>query len=151
MNWMSLLITILPQLIQLAPKVIAVWEGTASSNALTKVAAVVQQTPIADVLAQIGAAQFPNLAPQLQAAAAALVHAHPNNTSWAQEALNLIQSTGYFKFGAPLKVDGYWGPKTFAAVEALQTKLGLPLNGFLGDAEYSVIGALLARGVAIPG
>lgn len=150
MNWMSLLIGILPSLLQLAPKVIAVWEGTASSNSLTKVAAVVQQTPIADVLAKIGAAQFPNLAPQFQAAAAALVHAHPNNTAYAQDALNIIESTGYIQFGAPLKVDGYWGPKTFAAVQALQTKLGLPVNGFLGDAEYSVINALLARGVAIP-
>lgn len=150
MNWMSLLIGILPSLLQLAPKVIAVWEGTASDNSLVKVVAVVQQTPIADVLAKIGAAQFPKLAPELQAAAAALVHGHPNGTSYAQEALNLIESTGYIAYGPPLVVDGYWGPKTMAAVDALQTKLGLPVNGFLGDLEYSVIGALLARGVAIP-
>jgi len=150
MNWMSLLVTILPSLLQLAPKIIAVWEGTASDNSLVKVAAVVKQTPIADVLAKIGAAQFPKLAPEFQAAAVALVHTHTNGTAYAQDALNIIESTGYINFGPPLKVDGYWGPKTMAAVSSLQTKIGLPVSGFLGDAEYSVIGALLARGVAIP-
>jgi hypothetical protein len=37
-----------------------------------------------------------------------------------------------------------------AAVKALQVKIGVPVTGFLADMEYSVIGALLARGVAIP-
>jgi peptidoglycan hydrolase-like protein with peptidoglycan-binding domain len=150
MNWMSLLIGILPSLLSLAPKIISIWEGTVD-NSLTKVAATIQQTPIADVLAKIGAAMFPKLAPEFQAAAAALVHGHPNGTAYAQDALNIIASTGYINIGASLKVDGYWGPKTKAAVEVLQTKLGMVANGFLGDAEYSVIGALLARGVAIPG
>lgn len=150
MNWMSLLIGILPSLLQLAPQIIATWEGTASNNSLVKVAAVVTKTPIANVLAQIGAAQFPKLAPEFQAAAAALVHAHTNGTAYAQDALNIIASTGYIKLAAPLKVDGLWGPRTMAAVEVLQTKLGLPVSGFLGDAEYSVIGALLSRGIAIP-
>ncbi len=150
MNWMSLLVAILPSLFQLAPKLIAIFEGTATDNSVAKVADFIKKTPIANVLAQIGAAQFPKLAPEFQAAAAALVHSHTNGTAYAQDALNIIASTGYIKLAAPLKVDGYWGPRTMAAVQVLQTKLGLPVNGFLGDAEYSVIGALLARGVAIP-
>jgi peptidoglycan hydrolase-like protein with peptidoglycan-binding domain len=150
MNWMSLLIGILPSLLQYAPQVIAVFEGSASANSVAQTAAVVNKLPIADILTKIGAAQFPKLAPELQAVAAALVHSHTNGTAYAQDALNIIASTGYIKLAAPLKVDGYWGPRTFAAVEVLQTKLGLPATGFLGDAEYSVIGALLARGVAIP-
>lgn len=144
MNWMSLLIGILPSLLQLAPQIIAAW-NTPTNQGIAKVTAVIQKTNLAPVLAQIGAAVFPKLAPELQAAAAALIHAHPNNTSYAQEALNLIQSTGYMKFGVPLVVDGLWGPKTMAAVEALQTKLGLPVNGFLADAEYQAIGGLLAK------
>jgi peptidoglycan hydrolase-like protein with peptidoglycan-binding domain len=150
MNWMSLLVAILPSLLQLAPKVIAIFEGTATDNSLVKVADFIKTTPIADILAKIGAAQFPTLAPELQAAAAALVHSHTNGTAWAQDALNIIASTGYITLPAPLKVDGYWGPRTMAAVKALQVKIGVPVTGFLADMEYSVIGALLARGVAIP-
>ena len=81
----------------------------------------------------------------MQAVAAALVHVHVNNTSYGQESLNIVQSTGYISFGKPLVVDGTWGPKTFAAVEALQFKLGMKTTGFLADAEYTALGALLAK------
>lgn len=145
MNWSALLFAVLPELIQLAPKVISTWNSTASNNGLAKITAVVQQTPIADVLAEIGAVEFPKLAPELHAAAAALSHLHKDNTAYAQDALNIIASTGYIKLDAPLVVDGKWGPKTKAAVIMLQTKLGMPANGFLADAEYSAISALLAK------
>lgn len=144
-NWIQILFAVLPELIQLAPKVVSAWNSTASNNGLAKITAVVRQTSIANVLAEIGAAEFPNLAPELHAAAAALAHLHSDNTAYAQDALNIIASTGYIKLDAPLVVDGKWGPKTKAAVVALQAKLGLPINGFLADAEYTAINALLAK------
>lgn len=154
MNWMQLLISVLPSLIQLAPQIIKAW-NTPSSNGVSNVAAVISVklpngTSLASILAQIGAAQFPKLAPEFQAVAAALVHTHVNNTSYAQEALNIIESTGYISFGPPLAVDGYWGPKTKNAVIAFQTKIGMPVTGFLADAEFAAIEAILSREVAVP-
>lgn len=145
MNWISILVAALPSLLQLAPQIISVWNSTASKNGLQKVQAVVAQTPIASILAEIGAQEFPKVSPELHAAAAALAHLHPDNTSWVQDALNIIASTGYIKLDAPLKVDGLYGPKTKAAVMALQTKLGIPVTGLVADAESAAISALLAK------
>lgn len=154
MNWMQLLVGILPSLIELAPRIIKAW-NTPSANGVSNVANVINTklpngTSLASILLKIGAAEFPKLAPEFQAVAAALVHVHANNTAYAQEALNIIKSTGYIDFGPPLVVDGYWGPKTKAAVMALQTKLGMPVNGFLADAEFAALEAILSREVSIP-
>jgi peptidoglycan hydrolase-like protein with peptidoglycan-binding domain len=144
MNVIQMLISLIPALVQLIPTITSLWTRS-SGNGLTKIAAVVQQTPIAKTLADIGAAMFPTLSPELHAAAAALVHAHPDNTAYVQDTLNFIQSTGYIHFGDPLDVDGSWGPKTKAAVMALQAKLGVPATGFFVDAEYSALSVLVSK------
>lgn len=143
-NVIALLGMFVPALVQLIPQIVSMWTRS-SGNGLQKVAAVVQQTPIAKTLADIGAALFPTLSPELHAAAAALVHAHPDNTAYVQDTLNFIQSTGYIHFGAPLDVDGSWGPLTKAAVMALQAKLGVPATGFFVDAEYSALSVLVSK------
>lgn len=143
MNWLALLPSIL-SIIGEIPAIKAAWDSSPLGG-FAGVVAVVQKSPIAGTLADIGSQLFPKLDPTLHAAAAALVVAHPNNTAWAQSALNLLVSTGYVAFGKPLVVDGVWGPKTMAAVEAVQGKLGLPVNGFITDIEYSAISGLLAK------
>ena len=144
MNWIALLASFVPALVQLIPQIVSAWTRS-SGNGLAKVTAVVQSTPIAATLADIGAKLFPTLTPELHAAAAALVHAHPDNTAYVQDTLNFISSTGYIKLPAPLVVDGSWGPKTKAAVEMLQTKLGVPATGFFVDAEYSALSVLVSK------
>jgi peptidoglycan hydrolase-like protein with peptidoglycan-binding domain len=141
---LALLATFVPALVQLIPQIISAWTRS-SGNAIQKVAAVVAQTPIASTLADIGAATFPTLAPELHAAAAALVHAHPDNTAYVQDTLNFINATGYIKLDAPLVVDGSWGPKTKAAVMMLQAKLGVPSTGFFVDSEYSALSVLVSK------
>ncbi len=159
----GLLTTFLPLLIQLIaaiPSIKAAWDA-APKDSFQAVAHAVQTSlpqTLVDQLAEAGSQLFPKLAPEFHAAAAALVIAHPNNTSWAQSALNLLQSTGYVTFGAPLKdragtvignvpllVDGIYGPHTKAAIVAAQSKMGLPVTGILADAEFAMIGQLLSK------
>lgn len=144
---MQAFLTYLPVLIQLVgeiPNIRTAW-NSAATGGMSAVNAVLQKTNLVAKLADIGSALFPKLDPALHAAAAALVVAHPNNTSWAQSALNLLADTGYIQMTGRLVVDGHWGPRTMLAVEALQTKLGLPVNGFIADAEYNAISGLLAK------
>jgi hypothetical protein len=138
MNWLAFL----PSLIQLATTIISKWESSATSG-LPAVAAVLKDTDVEKQLAQLGAEAFPKLAPELQAAAAALTAVHPNLTSWAQSGLNIIKSTGYINFGADLKVDGIIGPKTKAAITVLEQKAGLPVTSAITDAVYNAIQALI--------
>lgn len=143
MNWLSLIPSIIT-LIGEIPAIKSAFDSVATGG-IQAVAAVVQKSPLAGTLADIGGQLFPKLSPELHAAAAALVIAHPNNTSWLQSALNVLSSTGYITLAAPLVVDGIYGPKTTAALELIQQKLGLPVNGMMVDAEYNAIAALLAK------
>lgn len=141
MNW-QFIIALLPSIIQVAHDIIGAWESSANQG-LQKVADVVKNTKIEQDLAALGAAAFPKLAPELQAAAAALAVAHPNNTSWIQSGLNVLKSTGYISFGADLAVDGIVGPKTIAAITALEQKAGLPVTAAITDQVYNAIQTLL--------
>ncbi len=124
------------QFAQLIPQIKSAWDSSAT-NSIGKVGAVLTGTQLVPQLEQMGAALFPKLAPTLHAAAAALVVAHPDATSWLQGALNAVDNAG-------LAVDGHYGPKTRAAVEAFQTKHGLKVTGFASDLENSAISAALA-------
>ena len=144
MNWIALVVSLVPSLVQLIPQIASAWTRS-SGNGLAKVGAVIQGTPIAKALADIGSSMFPKLDPALHAVAAALTHAHPDNTAYVQETMNFINSTGYIALPAPLVVDGSWGPKTKAAVEMLQAKLGVPTSGFLVDAEYAALSVIVSK------
>ena len=143
---MSWLVGILPLLVPLVQTVANAW-GSATGNSLQKVASVISGSSIVNELASIGGALFPNLDPTLHAAAAALLAAesHTGAAAWIQAALNIAETAGAVSFGPALVVDGLWGPKSTAALEALQTKLGLPVTGMFADAEYAALNAILAK------
>lgn len=143
MQWLAILPYVM-QLVSYIPSIQKAWESSATGG-IQAVTNVIQNTPVAGTLADIGAALFPKLDSTIHAAAAALVIVHPNNTSWIQSAINVLASTGYVSLPAPLTVDGLYGSKTHAAVIAVQTKLGLPVTGFVADAEYSAISKLIAE------
>lgn len=136
MNWFSLLPTLIGLVMQI-PAIKSVYDS-AATNTMGKITAVLQGTSIVSELEAIGAELFPNLSPTVHAAAAALVIAHPNATSWLQSALNIVN-------GAKLKEDGIYGKRTRAAVEAFQTKMGFPVTGFAADLENAAIMAALAK------
>jgi peptidoglycan hydrolase-like protein with peptidoglycan-binding domain len=124
------------QFVQLISQIKSAWDSS-PTNSLGKIDAVLTGTQLVPQLEQMGAQLFPKLAPSFHAAAAALVVAHPDATSWLQAALNAVDKAG-------LAVDGHYGPKTRAAVEAFQTKHGLAVTGFASDLENSAIMAALA-------
>ncbi len=144
MNWLSFL----PILIPLLQSVSQAW-GSSTGNSLQKVGSIIAHAPaeLVDELASLGGKLFPNLDPALHAAAAALLAAesHTGAASWVQGALNIAQSAGIVKFGPALVIDGRWGPKSTAALKALQTHLGLPVTGMFADAEFQALNAILAK------
>jgi peptidoglycan hydrolase-like protein with peptidoglycan-binding domain len=148
MNFAAILAAFLPSIIELVqafPAIVSAF-NRAPTNSLQAVSNVVSALPPALVaqLAQAGAVIFPKLSPELHAAAVALSVAHPDNTAWLQSAINLVISTGYI-MGPALVVDGKFGNKTFAVVEELQAKAGLPVTGMAADAEYAVLNQLIAK------
>ncbi len=145
MDWLSLLPAVL-QLIEQIPAIKAAFDTT-PTNSMAAIGNVIANTGTAPLLEQIGRQLFPKLAPTIQAAAAALTMAHPSATAYLQASLNILGSTGFIALAAPLATDGVYGAKTTAAVAALETKLGLPVDGFAGDAVNAAIAAAIA---AIP-
>ncbi len=143
MNW-SLVVQLIAGLLGLVPQIMSAWNSSPQKG-LAGVGRVIVNTPIVPQLTELGSTLFPKLSPELHAAAAALIVAHPDNTSWVQSAINVLASTGYVVLTAQLAVDGIYGPKTKAAVELVQEKLGLPTTGFVADIEYNAIAALLSK------
>ncbi len=146
---LAIFTTLLPFLIQLIaaiPSIKASWDA-APKNSFQAVATAVQDSLPPALIAQlteVGSQLFPKLSPELHAAAAAMLVAHPNSMAWAQSTINLLISTGYIS-AQPLVVDGIWGPHTKAAIMACQAKMGLPTTGIFADAEFSLLGQLLAK------
>ncbi len=92
---------------------------------------------VAPVLEQLGAALFPKAAPEIHIAAGALAAFDKNVVIWIQNGCNTI-------LGTHLQADGIYGEKTKAAVEQLQTKLGLKLiDGFAGRVTQAALDAAL--------
>jgi peptidoglycan hydrolase-like protein with peptidoglycan-binding domain len=95
------------------------------------------QTAVPQIIPQlsnIGAALFPKVPPDLQVVAAASATFDPNVTKWLQAALNKIVTPS-----PNLTVDGIYGSKTRAAVEAAQKKLGLTVDGWAGEVTQGAI------------
>ena len=156
LNWLTVLLPLAVQFAGMIPAIANAW-NTATGNSLQKVATTVTATASPALLTQLeqmGASAFPNLSPTLHAAAAALLAAesHTGAVAWLQSALNIAESAGFVAFegnasgpNSALIVDGMFGPRTQAAVLALQAKMGVPTTGMFADAEVSALQALLAK------
>jgi len=140
--WLTIIAAI-SSFLPLAGKIAALWQ---SSAGFTKIAdEVATAAPSALRMIEDFAGQmWPAVEKKVQQVLGALHLWAPDSTKWVQEALNAAQALGFIKFGPPLAVDGIWGNKTFAAVVALQTRLGVPvLTGAVTDLEYKALNALL--------
>jgi peptidoglycan hydrolase-like protein with peptidoglycan-binding domain len=139
MNMMAIL-SLVAGLIPIATKIGQLWQSSAGFSAIAQ--AIASSSAITE-LESVGAAIWPAADKAVQKVLAAIHLAAPQSTQWAQTSLNTIQAAGVISFGAPLVVDGVFGPKTFAAVVVLQAKVGLKPTGAVADAEYKAINALL--------
>lgn len=111
--------------------------GLSNEDIATKLKA--EAAPVAHVLEEVGAQFFPKSAPALHIVAGAIAAFDMNTTKWMQGALNNLLTPS-----PNLAVDGSYGAKTKAAVEQLQTKLGLKVDGVAGKITQAAISAALA-------
>lgn len=91
-------------------------------------------------LAEIGAALFPKVPAEMQVVAAASATFDPNVTKWLQTALNKLLTPS-----PNLVVDGVYGQKTREAVEAIQKKLGITVDGWAGEITQGAIQTALSK------
>lgn len=137
------ILTSIPAIVQAVvmygPTVKALWdEATSNDSFLTKLE---KEVPVlGPLIATVGATYFPKASPALQKIGAVVAAFDPNVTKWLQGELNAILSPS-----PPLVVDGLYGPKTIAAVEQLQTKLGLAADGIAGSITQAAIQAFLVK------
>jgi len=96
--------------------------------------------PLAGVLDEVGAYLFPKVAPGLHIAAGAVAAFDPDVTKWLQGSLNILLEPS-----PNLVVDGVYGTMTRNAVEQLQAKLGLKVDGWAGEITKAAIAAALAK------
>ncbi len=133
--------------------------GASTGNSLQKLSQIIMHLP-AEVVTELelaGSTLFPGLAPELHAAAVALIAAesHTGAAAWVQGVLNLAQAAGKVTFAGasgsvatsntPLVVDGIWGVRSMNALKAFQKSLGLPVTGAFADAEYAALNTFLAK------
>ena len=123
----------------LAPTVKSILDVASRNESIaTKIKEV--SAPLADILETVGEMLFPKAAPALRVAAGAMAAFDPDVTKWLQGSLNVLLDPS-----PNLVVDGMYGPKTRAAVERLQAKLGLKIDGWAGEITKAAIAAALAK------
>ncbi len=135
MDWF----TIIPLVIRYGPIVKDIIdEAMSNDDIVTKIQKLAG--PLAPLLEQMGGQLFPAAAPALHIAAGAMAAFDPNVTKWVQGTLNVVVSPS-----PNLTVDGIYGPKTKAAVEAFQKQLGLDVDGWAGVLTQAALTAAMAK------
>ena len=122
----------------LAPTVKSILDAaTGNASIVEKIKDI--SAPLAGILETVGETLFPKAAPALRVAAGAMAAFDPDVTKWVQGSLNVLVDPS-----PNLAVDGRYGPKTRAAVESLQTKYGLRIDGWAGTLTQAAIASALA-------
>lgn len=134
MNWAH----VLGLAVQYGPLIkTAIDEATSNDDLVTKIRTIA--APLVPALESAARQSFPQVAPAIQLAAAAMTTFDPSVTKWVQRSLNLL-------IGAGLDVDGIYGPATKAAIVKFQEQtLGLKADGWAGQLTQAAIGAALAK------
>lgn len=131
MNWFALLPLILQYGPQIATEIEALWAGaTSNQDFVTKIENAIPG--LAAVANEIARIFFPNQAPAVAKVAATALLYNKTLVLYAQKACNLVMNSG-------LVEDGLYGPKTAAAVKALQAHLGLNADGIFGKITESAV------------
>jgi len=131
-------IAIIRLAVGLAPTVKSILDAaTGNESIVAKIKDI--SAPLAGILETVGETLFPKAAPALRIAAGAMAAFDPDVTKWLQGSLNSLLDPS-----PNLIVDGLYGPKTRAAVEQLQTKFGLRVDGWAGSLTQAAIASALA-------
>jgi peptidoglycan hydrolase-like protein with peptidoglycan-binding domain len=132
---MEAFLSLLPTLLGLITPIASAIETGVSVNSI---GSLIQNPTVLNVFQSLGTQLFPKAAPAIALVGSLIASYSPNYVKWMQGMLNV-----YLKPAVPLVVDGSYGPKTTAAVEAAQTKLGLKIDGVAGDITMAALNAIL--------
>ncbi len=116
----------------------AIDEALSNDDLVTKVQKIAG--PFAPLLEKIGGSLFPAAKPGLHIAAVVMTSFDPSTTKWVQGSMNLLVTPS-----PNLTVDGLYGAKTRAAVQAFQTQNGIAVDGWAGRLTQGLIDALMAK------
>jgi peptidoglycan hydrolase-like protein with peptidoglycan-binding domain len=128
---MGAFLALLPSLMQLAQTILPAIEGGVTVNSI---GSLITNPAILNIFQSLGTQLFPKAAPQIALAGSIIATYSPNYVKWLQGLLNV-----YLASAVPLKVDGSYGPKTIAAVEAAQAKLNIKIDGVAGDITMAAL------------
>lgn len=129
----SLIMTALPSVLSVVQNIQA---DRKAGSGLSVIQTIQKEAPdVINVLGQIGGALFPKVPAASQPAAAATA-LDPATVVKIQTALNSRMAAGQTQ----LTVDGAYGPKTIAAVEAFQQASGLAVDQWAGPLTQQALG-----------
>lgn len=144
----SLIAGALPAIMQAVPLIQSAYsEAVSDDDFITKLQK--EGGILTQGLEAFGSYLIPGLSGPAAVITGSLAAANPDIVKFGQGVLNTLQAAGKISFGTPLVVDGIPGPKTFAAVQALQKALNLPTTGVIGQVEQAAF-TLLANNVTLP-
>ncbi len=136
---MGNILNIIQLVVGLAPAIKGIYDAaTTNTGVVDEIKKL--SSPVATLLQQIGTEFFPKANPTIAIVGGLIAAFDPNTTKWLQGALNTLLTLNPL-----LVVDGQYGPKTKAAVEQMQTKLGLTVDGLAGKLTQAAIDAALAK------
>lgn len=136
---MNSILSVIQLVVGLAPAIKGIYDA-ATSNAGVVDEIKKLSAPLATLLQQIGQEFFPKANPTIAIVGGLVAAFDPNTTKWLQGSLNTLLA-----LNPPLVVDGQYGPKTKAAVEQMQAKLGLTVDGLAGKLTQATIDAAIAK------
>lgn len=136
---MGSILSIIQAVVQWAPAVKAIIDEAASNDDIvTKLESLAPG--LGTLIQSAGAELFPQASATLQTVGGVIAAFDPNTTKWLQGSLNTFLS-----LSPPLVVDGLYGPKTMAAVQAAQTKLKITVDGIAGTITQGALQAALSN------
>jgi peptidoglycan hydrolase-like protein with peptidoglycan-binding domain len=134
-------LTIFQLAVQYGPMIkAAIDEAWTNDDLGTKLRKILSNTPLISTLEQAGSKLFPQAASALHLVAGAIAAFDPNTTKWLQGVLNTV-----VKPSPNLEVDGIYGRRTAAAVTAFQQQAGLKVDGFAGAVTQAALQVLLGK------
>lgn len=140
MDWLALIPTLMSAA-SAVNTIITIAQG--NSDVVTKVRETLPH--LAGPLEAIGGLLFPAVKPELRIAAVAMTQYDTDLNKWVQAGLNAFVTPS-----PNLVVDGIYGPKTKAAVEALQKQLGMTVDGWAGNLVQLALMQLMQKRLGAP-
>jgi len=140
MDWL----TIIPLVMKYGPDVVSLITQAVSNEDLeTKLRNL--SAPVASLIENIGSTLFPQASSTLHIVAGAIAAFNPDLVKWIQSGLSAVMTPS-----PNLVVDGIYGPKTKAAIQAFQKQQGLVIDGIAGALTQAAIDGLLASQPRLP-